>query len=205
MAAAQLICYFIPRLFLPQLTEHVMTCRLDAYIPFSPPWVTVYCLSFPFWIVSGLWLACQEKADAYRLTAAYVLAMLLSAAMFLIWPGTMDRPVISGHDLFSEWLRRIYRADAPNNLFPSLHVLITYFCLRGTVICKRIPRWYRIFSFVFFLLVCCSVVLVKQHALVDIPAGILFGELALQIARVARLERIPYSIDRHFQKERKES
>ena len=204
MAASQLLCYYLPRLFLPHMAPHIMTVPLDAHIPLSPPWVAVYCLSFPFWICSGLWIVSQEKRTAYRMTSAYVAAMLLSAAVFLIWPGTMERPAISGHDFFSEWLRLIYRLDAPTNLFPSLHVLITYFCWRGTMYCGGIPRWYRVFSFVFFLLVSCSVLLVKQHALIDVPAGILIGELSLQLARVLRLERIPFAVDHHFHKERTE-
>lgn len=198
MAGAQFLCYYIPRVFLPQLTLHVLTCPLDARIPFSPPWVIVYCLSFPFWICTGLWILCQEKAHTYRFTAAYVLAMLLSAAVFLLFPGTMDRPEITGCGFFDEWMRLIYRADSATNLFPSLHVLVSWFCWRGTLGCRGIPKWYKAFSFVFFVLVSFSVLLVKQHALIDIPGGIFFGELALQCARLLRLERILFTIERQF-------
>ena len=200
MAAAQVLCYFIPRLFLSRLTLHVLTGPLDARIPFSPPWIVVYCLSYPFWGIGWFLIGSREKTRAFRLTAAYVLAMLLSAAMFLLWPGTMERPEITGHDLFSEWTRLIYRADSPTNLCPSVHVLASCFCWRGTMGNSGIPRWYRIFSFVFFLLVCASVLLVKQHALIDVPAGILFCELALQCARIFRMERIPFSAERFFRK-----
>ena len=200
MLAAQLLCFCGTRLFLPHLTTHVMTGPLDARIPFSPPWVTVYFLSFLFWAVNGLWIVCQEKAHVYRFAAAYILAMLLSAAVFLLYPGTMARPEITGSGFFDQWMRLLYRIDSPTNLFPSLHVLVSYFCWRGTMGTK-IPGWYRAFSFLFFLLVCCSVLLVKQHALADVPAGIFFAELSLQCARALRLERIPYSIEDHFRKE----
>ena len=53
----------------------------------------------------------------------------------------------------------------------------------------------------FFLLVCCSVLFVKQHALIDVPAGIAVGELALQCGRVFRLERIGFAIEKRFRKE----
>ena len=89
MAASQLFVYYTTRLALPHLTLHFLTGPLDARIPFSPPWITVYCLAFPFWIVSGLWITAGDKARAYRFTASYVLAMLLSGAVFLLWPGTM--------------------------------------------------------------------------------------------------------------------
>ena len=202
MAAAQLLCYFLPRLFLPQLTLRSMALALDARIPFSPPWIVVYVLAYPFWLLCGLRIVRAEKPHAYRMTAAYVLAMLLSAAAFLLWPATMERPAVTGRDVFSGLVRLVYRADSPTNLFPSLHVLITYFCWRGTMRESGVSPRFRKICFACFLLVSCAVVLVKQHVLADIPAGVLAGELALQCARVFRLERIGFSLEHLFRKER---
>ena len=196
MAAALLLCYYLTHLALPHLTAHVLTGALDARIPLSPPWVVVYCLSFPFWVGVGLWILTDGKPRAYRFTAAFLLAMALSAAAFLAWPGTMDRPEIVGSGFFAEWLRFLYRVDSPTNLCPSLHVLNTWFCLRGALGCKRIPRWFKGLALVFFLCVCCAVLLIKQHALIDVPCGVLVGELSLQLARALRLERILFAIDK---------
>ena len=198
MAASQFLCYYLTRLFIPHMTLHILTGPLDARIPFSPPWVTVYFLSFPFWIGTALWILLESKTHAYRIGTAYVLAMLFSAVIFLIYPGTLERPEIIGGGFFNEWMRLLYQIDSPTNLCPSLHVLITYFCWRGTLNCEKIPVWYKVFSFVFCIGVCCSVLLVKQHALIDVPGGIIVGELALQCARLFRLERIPFGIERHF-------
>lgn len=203
MAAVQLLVYYTTRLALPHMTLHILTGPLDARIPFSPPWIAVYCLAFPFWIVSGLWIAAGGKACAYRFTASYVFAMLLSGAVFLLWPGTMVRPEVTGSGLFPAWVRAIYRVDSPTNLCPSLHVLITWFCFRGALESKTIPRWYTVFSLIFFLLICCSVLFVKQHALPDVPAGVAIGELALQCGRIFRLERIPFAIEKRFHGQRK--
>ena len=95
MAASQLFLFYIPRLFLPYLTLHVLTGPLDERIPFSPPWVTVYFLSFPYWLGTLLWVCCKGKDTAYRTAAAYVLALVISAAIFLIWPGTMELDAFS--------------------------------------------------------------------------------------------------------------
>ena len=113
----------------------------------------------------------------------------------------MERPEITGGSFFDKWMVFLYRVDAPVNLCPSLHVLITYFCWRETIRCTGIPWWYKLFSFIFFLCVCCSVLFVKQHALVDVPCGVIVGEFALQCARLFRLERIPVAIERCFHKE----
>ena len=190
MVAAQALAYWATRLVLPHLTAHLLSSALDARIPFSPPWIAVYCLSFPFWAVSGLWILSGERRFSCRFAAAYILAMFLSAAVFLLYPCTMERPEVTGSGFFPAWVRLIYSADSPTNLLPSLHVLITYFCGRGAFGSTAVPKWYGWISAVFFLLVCCSVVLVKQHVLVDIPAGIAAGELALQCARLLRMERL---------------
>ncbi|MBO6054201.1 MAG: hypothetical protein J6P31_01640 [Oscillospiraceae bacterium] len=198
MAASQLLLFYGPRLFLPYLPVHPLTGPLDARIPFSPPWVTVYFLSFPYWFGTVLWVCCQGKKTAYRTAAGYVLALVISAAAFLIWPGTMERPEILGNGFFENWMRFLYRVDSPTNLCPSLHVLLTYFCWRRTQSAGGIPQWYRIFSFVFVLLVCASVLLIKQHAVIDVFFGVLIGELALQCARVFRMERIGFAAEKRI-------
>ena len=198
MVLSQLACYYLTRLVLPGRALHILTIPLDARIPLSPPWITVYFLSFPFWIGTGLRILLESKPHAYRVGMAYALALLLSAAVFLIWPGTMERPEITGTGVFDRLMILLYRIDSPTNLCPSLHVLATYFCWRGQMGCQRIPGWYRVFSFLFLPAVCASILLVKQHALIDIPAGILIGETALQCARLCRLERIPYAVERYF-------
>jgi len=198
---SQALAYCATNAILPHLTAHLLGGALDARIPCVPAWVTLYCLIYLYWVAGALWILSEPKPRAYRIAAAYVLAMVLSAALFLLYPCTMIRPELTGDDFFTRWLLAVYRLDAPVNLFPSIHVLVTYFCCRGALGSPRIPRWFQILSLVLLPLVCCSVLLVKQHVLVDIPAGIIVGELALQLARMLRLERIPFAIEKPFRKE----
>jgi hypothetical protein len=195
MFGMQMLVFSGTRVFLPLLTLHDMTIPLDHRIPFVPPWVIVYFLAFPSWIGSAVWILSESKPHAYRFAPSYMLALLLSCAVFLIYPGTMERPELTGGGFFTAWMRFLYWIDSPTNLCPSLHVMISYFCWRGTFGCRKIPGWYKAFNFVFLLLVCCSILFVKQHALIDIPAAFVIGELALQLGRLLRLERIPFRIE----------
>ena len=196
MLALQMTVFYATRIPLAHMTLRDMTIPLDHQIPFIPGWVTVYFAAYLSWLVSALWILSEGKIHGYRFACAYMLSLLISAVVFLAYPGTMERPQLVGEGLLMDWMRFLYRVDSPTNLCPSLHVLISYFCWRGTMGCRRIPRWYRWFNFVFLILVCLSILFVKQHALVDIPAAILIGELALQLAEIWRLERIPFSIER---------
>ena len=205
MVAMQLLVYNGTRIFLAHMTLHDLTGPLDHRIPFVPQWVIVYFLSFPSWLISAVWILSESRDHGYRFAAAYVLALLLSCAVFLAYPGTLERPEITGTDFFSLWMRFLYWIDSPSNLCPSLHVMISYYCWRGTWGCRRIPAWYKWFNFVFWLLVCCCILFVKQHALVDIPAAIVIGELGLQLARLLRLERIPYTLERSYRRKKEET
>lgn len=49
---------------------------------------------------------------------------------------------------------------------------------------QKVPLWYKWVNFVFSLLVCLSTVLVKQHVIVDIFAGIAVAELGLLLSRL---------------------
>ncbi len=204
MTAVQFFVFYATRPILPHLSLHILTGPLDARIPLSPPWVVIYCLSFPYWVVSKLWICAGERKQALRFSAAYILAMLLSCAVFLLWPGTMERPEITGKGFFDWWLGLVYRFDSPTNLCPSLHVLATYMLSRGAGESRHMPKWYAVFGFVFTFLVCLSVLFVKQHALIDIPVGFLIGELALQFAKRLRLERIADTLTQKYRKRKEE-
>ena len=184
----QTLVFFFTRPLLPYLPSYKISLSLDAAIPFIPEWVSVYCLAFLSWAVSAVIILAQGKARAYRFTSAYATAMLLSGVIFLSWPLTIERPQVEGTGFLRDLLRYIYQADEPNNLFPSLHVLASYFCWRGLWGCSHIPRWFKGFNFVFLILVCLSVVFIKQHLSIDIPGGIIVGEMGIQLSRLLPLK-----------------
>ena len=177
---SQLLVYYATRL-LPAADVHMLATRLDDAIQVAPVWITVYLLVFADWLACGLAILSDRRETALRFTAAYVIGMLVSGVIFVVYPCTMARPEVPGTDVFSALLRLIYRIDAPTHLFPSLHVMITYFCWRGAMGCRRLPRWFVHLQLGILLCVCLSILFVKQHVAADIPPAILIGELSLQL------------------------
>lgn len=169
-------------------TLHDLSLPLDGRIPLRCEWVSIYVLSYVSWAVSALRILPHGKARAYRVASVYIAGMLMAAATFLIWPGTIQRPGITGGGLWAAMLRWIYRVDPPTSLCPSLHVMVSFFCWWGTWDCPGIGRGFRWFNGVFLILVCLSVLLVKQHAVVDVIAGLAEGALAIPASRWLRLE-----------------
>ena len=177
---------------------------LDAAIPLMPAWVIIYFLSFASWLGTALWIVAEDKRHAYRLCGVYTIIMIFSLACFLLYPVTIERPEITGDGFFDKWMRFLYQVDSPTNLFPSLHVVLSYICWRGTMGCKKIPKWYQWFNLVFLILVCFSVLFVKQHFIADIFSAIVITEGSLQIGRLTEIERIGFAIERKFKKQPEE-
>ena len=101
---------------------------------------------------------------------------------FVLMPTTNVRPEVSGGDLASQLVVLLYQLDPPQNLFPSIHCLISWLCFAGVRSDRRIPLWYRGFNCVFALAVCASTLFLKQHVIPDVLSGILLAEFTYAVA-----------------------
>ena len=201
----QMTVFYGSRVFLPYLPQYSPVTWLDQQIPLVPEWLIVYFLSYLSWTVTVILILAENKEHGYRFAMAYTTSLFITGVIFLAWPLTMERPEITGTGFFYDWMRFLYAADEPVNFCPSLHVLISYMCFRGCMGCQKIPRAYMIGQGVFLVLVCFSVVFLKQHLLIDIPAALVVGEISLQTARLLRAERFPFLLERMMNKEKKRS
>ena len=175
----QCLVFWATRIPLMYMKTMDLTLPIDGMIPFRPGWVSIYVLSFVSWVVTFFLLFRPRKEHVYRNCAAYFLTLVLTGATFLL-----------------------YACDQPNNLCPSLHVVCSYYCWRAIWDTEGIPLWYRRFNFVFLLLVCCSILFVKQHVVVDIPTGVLVSEVPLQLAKRFRWERLGYHLEKRLEAKR---
>lgn len=202
LAIIDLSVFYGTRPLLSLLPAHSLETALDALIPLSTPWVTIYLLSFASWLITIVWILCEDKQHAYRLCGVYTIIMIVSTVCFLAYPVTIERPEITGTGLFDDWMRFLYAVDSPTNLCPSLHVVISYICWRCTLGCKKIPKWYQWFNLVFLILVCFCILFVKQHFVADIFVGLAVTEGAIRIGRITRIERIGFAIEKRFRARR---
>lgn len=176
--------YFGTRLFSGALEYRSFALGIDQKIPFRVSWIIIYCLAYFFWIVNYILISRESFGHCRRVLYGEIIAKAICLICFLLIPTTLDRPVPEGSDFCSRLARLLFSLDAPNNLFPSIHCLESYLCWRGLVGCKKVPYSYKAFSFAFMLLVFASTLLVKQHVIIDIPAGILAGDIGLLFARL---------------------
>ncbi len=192
--AVNCFVFYVTRLITAHAPHYDVSIWLDDVIPFMPEFILVYILAIGQWVFV-LALAAREGKDFYyKATAAEMSSKVFVFLIFLFLPTSMERGQIKGNDIFDMLTRMIYTLDAPNNLFPSIHCLDSWVCLRVVCRMKTVPKWLKICNAIFSLLVFVSVVLVKQHLFVDILGGIVIGELGFVMVRLLQTERILYKI-----------
>lgn len=176
------IAYYGGRLIAQNWQHTQMDLPLDAVIPFVPWTVSIYILSYFFWIVNYILAARRDEASAYRFFCADFITRCVCLIFFLILPTTNVRPGVIGSDIWSALMRLVYRSDAADNLFPSIHCIASYLSAVGIKNDKSIPLWYRIFSYGFAVAICISTVTTKQHVAVDVVGGIALAAAAYWVS-----------------------
>jgi membrane-associated phospholipid phosphatase len=151
-----------------------LACPLDARIPLLPGWVWVYVVTYLLPLAAPF--AIEDAHRFNRALLAIGLASVTAYSVFLLLPVNFQRPPLAQHTL-SEWLlARQYRYDFPHggNQLPSLHVANAYIVL-AAVRGQRLGVWGDRALLLLVLAIAASTLLVKQHLVVDVLAGGVWG------------------------------
>ena len=183
MVCVNSLVYFATRPVTKNLTHYNLSLAVDGAIPFIPAFVVIYLLSYIQWTVGYILIARDSRELCHRVISGEIIAKLICLTLFLLVPTTMVRAEISSDGFFDTIVGYVYKLDAPDNLFPSIHCLESWVCFRGSMQMKKTGSWYRYVTLLFSLLVFASTVLIKQHVAVDIVAGILVAEIGQQISK----------------------
>ncbi|SEW34300.1 PAP2 superfamily protein [[Clostridium] fimetarium] len=158
------------------------TTNFDRSVPIIPIFVIIYFICYGFWAINYIIIGRIGREHCMRFVFADISSRCICLIFFILIPTTNIRPEILGNGIGEQLLRHLYSIDHPENLFPSIHCLVSWFCYIGIRGQKQVPRWYRAFSCVFALAVCLSTQLTKQHYIIDVFGGILIAELTYYIA-----------------------
>ena len=170
--------------------HHNIETGVDRSIPFVPEFLVIYFGCYVFWAVNYILIARQDRRSVYQFFTGDFISRCVCLVSFLAFPTTNTRPLITGSGLWNQAALWLYSIDAADNLFPSIHCLVSWFCYLGIRGRKEIPRWYQSVSMVIAILVFASTLLTKQHVIVDVAGGILLAESCFFIGRKTDLYRI---------------
>jgi membrane-associated phospholipid phosphatase len=159
---------------------------LDDAIPVIAFFVVPYVSLRPV-IYGSAALLLLFRAGVYRSAAvSMTLTLLASFAFYAFLQSYIDRPVLTGTDVFSQLIRDVYAGDQPYNDFPSLHAsLSTIFAIHWWRVDRRVGRGVA----VWVALIVVSTVFVKQHYVADMVAGVLlaFAASAVSVRLLSRV------------------
>ena len=157
---------------------------LDRALPVVPIFAIPY-VSLISYVGVSLLAFLFVRARVYRSAAiTMIIVWFISYASYFLLQSYIARPAITGTDPFSAMVRGIYAGDRPYNDFPSLHTSLS------TIIAIhwwRIDRRIGIAAAIWTALIVMSTVLIKQHYLADVVAGLaLAGVISWLVMRIAR-------------------
>lgn len=192
--------FFGTRLINRYIPSHCFQTPLDRLIPFVPFFVFFYILAYLQWGLGYLLTLRYNRRLCYETLSVNLIAKTVCLVCFLAIPTAIERPEVTGGGIWNALVRLIYRADLPDNLFPSIHCLESWLSFRAVWKVRDLPKSVRIANGVLSLFVFASTVFVKQHYLPDILGGILAVELGYLLTRLLRTDRLFGALEPSFAK-----
>lgn len=141
------------------------------YFPVIPAFVIVYLSAYLMPAVA--FVVVRDEVRLRRLAAVAAGVVAVSAACFVIWPTTILRPDLPS-GVWGGVLAWLYRADRPTDLFPSLHVAMSF--LMAKAVGRERPTW-RPAMLAWALLIAVSTLLIRQHYVIDVIGGLVIAYL----------------------------
>lgn len=145
---------------------------LDAALPAVPIFVIPYVSLQPIIYVSLVVLLLTRTRIFQSVSLSLIIAWFVSYAFYFFLQTSVLRPVLTSGDVLTRMIRAVYAADNPFNDFPSLHTSLS------TIIAMhwfRVDRRVGIIVSVWTVFIVASTVLIKQHYLADVVAGLLLA------------------------------
>ena len=151
-------------------------CPLDKKVPFHPKFVVPYLFLFTVLIIGFLvTLFFLPIFEVQMVTFAFFIMLTSTYLFYIIYPTYIEPFITPKKDVFSKLVNLIYKHDKRFNAFPSLHVAISTLILLFVI---GWNFWMGIILFPVILMIYASTVLIKQHYLPDIPAGVTIALLS---------------------------
>ena len=179
LLAFNMLAYFLPTV-LPIEPRFDMTLPIDLKIPVIPVFSYIYVASYAYWAFNYILICRKSELICKRFVTAEVMGKAVCFLAFVLIPCTFARPAADTLSGPGAWLLKIvYAMDEPTRLIPSIHCYASWMCVRPLMSkdMRFVPAWYKLFSFVFTLLICLSTLYTRQHVIVDVFAGVLLGEI----------------------------
>lgn len=160
---------------------------IDYHIPFIPQFIVIYD-SWSFLLFAlGIYLIVKDPEGFRRYMWTILLTFFTATAFCALVPNGQDlRPaVMEQHNFFTWMVQYTYSLDTNTNVFPSVHVLGVLAALFAIWHTPGMKKWaWRVSSLIYGILIIASTLFVKQHAFIDVLAGLFLGAIGYVVVYV---------------------
>lgn len=168
------VLYFLTENLIPLSHCRPMHSPLDDLIPFCEWFVIPYVGWYLLIVFSLLYFALYNPENFKNLQKYIIITQVVAMICYIVFPTRQDlRPTeFSQSNFLTDVLQVIYSFDTNTGVCPSLHVAYSLGIASTWLREKSASKKAKSFVVVFVLLVCLSVVFVKQHSVIDIYAAL---------------------------------
>jgi len=141
----------------------------ETSLPFVPELMLVYLSMYVLFAMPPFFLRVTELTALGKQLVAGTLA---SGLIFILLPTKLgfDRQIPES-DVFGPLYSAMFSVDLPHNMVPSLHVVFSALILLALANSKA-GEHYKILWFGWLIVICGSTLLVHQHHVIDVVAGL---------------------------------
>ncbi len=172
--------YFLTENLIPAERCHPMHCFIDDLIPFNEVFVIFYMSWYLLIVISLLDFFLYDIQSFRDLSTFIIITQVVAMFVYIVYPNRQDlRPLVfEHHNIFTWALDFLYHFDTPTGVCPSLHVAYSIGIGSAWLKKKDAPLLWKALLIVWIVLICLSVMFVKQHSAVDVIFALPLGLLA---------------------------
>ncbi|WP_374048183.1 phosphatase PAP2 family protein [Clostridium sp. MB40-C1] len=174
-----------------------LVCSIDKATPFLKVFVLPYLIWYPFIFLIMVYICLKNKKVYYKILFCLDIGFIISYIIFYFFQTTVQRPCLVDQDIMTKLVGIVYSNDKPFNCFPSLHVLTTYFVMKGigkVESSKKITIPVNIVG----ILIILSTLFIKQHVIMDVIFAIVLGGIILKTVNVVFAEGVEVWLKKLF-------
>lgn len=164
---------------------HEIHIALDDKIPFCEYFIVPYLMWFGFVAITIIYFLFQDKKGYYKLITFLFTGMTIFLLVSYIYPnGHHLRPTTFARDnIFVDLVKMLYEIDTDTNVLPSIHVYNSLGCYIAIRKCPKLrnKKGIQIGSFVLTVAIILATMLLKQHSVIDVVAGMVMARLVYEI------------------------
>ncbi len=163
-------------------------------VPFLAWTIYPYTIAFPFWIGSFFYIAYRNKKNMYTILALVIITFTLTGLFYFFfqsdvqsWRETSGLFTRTDLNFTESFVLTIYNAAGARNALPSMHCLMSWLCILGARMDKKMPVLGKVVLWTLGLAICISTQTLKQHYIIDFIAAVALAEVTYLLVKNSKL------------------